>query len=346
MPDHLFVSVAQGRKRGREVRATEAAIVSVETQATDAMAEGEVVEPLRKRLLLVLSEGEDEEEVHPTTDEVLDAEAAAAEAPDAEAITVEPVLVTSAGSPLVVTAVPSLASTTPIEPLPVILHRPIGIVLCSPPKPSLLCPQPLSHLARQSPRPLCPLHSAGMIELTAVEVSIAPPAAEEPTSSDDLAELFASLHEEGGSSASVAPLDEDSKAIIERLRDFLHMEVHQMTSAETFVEFKSCLDTAMTLGLLDSAQLDKLQVRLAEGEEMIGRYAEAGMRMTEGCSLEQELAEIKQQAQPAMAQLKENDLVVQRENKELAGVKAQIAELQARRELILERRDHVVAAGA
>ncbi|CAL9024987.1 unnamed protein product, partial [Prunus brigantina] len=62
-----------------------------------------------------------------------------------------------------------------------------------------------------------------------------------------------------------------------------------MTSAEDFLEFRSCLDTAMAMGLLDSAQLDELHVRLTEGEEMIGRYAEANMRMTEGCSLEQKL---------------------------------------------------------
>ncbi|PQQ05565.1 uncharacterized protein Pyn_12425 [Prunus yedoensis var. nudiflora] len=117
-----------------------------------------------------------------------------------------------------------------------------------------------------------------------------------------------------------------------------------MANAETFMEFRSCLDTAMALCLLDSAQLDELQVRLTEGEEMIGWYADAGMNMTEGCSLEQELAEIKQQAQPAMAQLKENNLVVKRENEELAQVEAQIAELQARLDLILDRRNH--AAGA
>ncbi|PQQ16572.1 uncharacterized protein Pyn_02673 [Prunus yedoensis var. nudiflora] len=70
------------------------------------------------------------------TDEVADAEAATAEAPDA----VEPVLVASARSPLAVTAAPSVAATAP-----------------------------------------------------------------EPASSDDLAELYASLHEEGGSSASIAP---------------------------------------------------------------------------------------------------------------------------------------------
>ncbi|PQP91947.1 hypothetical protein Pyn_34082 [Prunus yedoensis var. nudiflora] len=46
-----------------------------------------------------------------------------------------------------------------------------------------------------------------------------------------------------------------------------------------------------------------------------------------------------------MTRLKENDLVVQRENEELAQVEAQIAELQARRDLILQRRDGAVAAG-
>ncbi|PQQ01247.1 uncharacterized protein Pyn_32245 [Prunus yedoensis var. nudiflora] len=111
------------------------------------------------------------------------------------------------------------------------------------------------------------------------------------------------------------------------------------------MEFRSCLDAAMALGLLDSAQLDELQVRLAKGEEIMGQYAKAGMRMTEGCSLEQELTTIKHQAQPAMAQLKENDLIVHRENEELAQVEAQIADLQARRELILDRRGHTVAAG-
>ncbi|PQM33961.1 uncharacterized protein Pyn_37417 [Prunus yedoensis var. nudiflora] len=151
---------------------------------------------------------------------------------------------------------------------------------------------------------------------------------QELASSNDLAELNASLHKEGGSSTSAALLDKGSKAVIKRLREFLLMVLFGYG------------------GLLDSAQLDEMQVRMAEGEEMINRYAEAGMRMTERCSLEQELAEIKQQTQPAMAQLKENNLIVQRENEELAQVEAQIAELQARRELILKRRDHVAAANA
>ncbi|XP_021824037.1 uncharacterized protein LOC110765261, partial [Prunus avium] len=76
----------------------------------------------------------------------------------------------------------------------------------------------------------------------------------EATSSDDLEELYASLHEEGGSSAS-APLDEDSKTVIERLREFLLLDVRQMTTAGAITEFRSCLDTAMALGLLDSEWL-------------------------------------------------------------------------------------------
>ncbi|CAL9012467.1 unnamed protein product [Prunus brigantina] len=118
-----------------------------------------------------------------------------------------------------------------------------------------------------------------------------------------------------------------------------------MTTVEAFMKFKSCLDTTMALGLLDSAQLDELQARLAEGEEMIGRYAEANMRMTEGCSLEQELSVVKEQVQPTIPRLKENDLVVQRENEELAQVEVQIAELQASRDLILQHRDGAVAVG-
>ncbi|PQP92962.1 uncharacterized protein Pyn_33738 [Prunus yedoensis var. nudiflora] len=166
----------------------------------------------------------------------------------------------------------------------------------------------------------------------------------EATSSDDLEELYAGLHEEGGSSA-LDPLDEDSKTIVERLREFLFLDVRQMTTTGAIAEFRSCLDMAMAIGLLDSAQLDELQVRLAEGEEMIGRFAEATMRMAEGRSLEQDLAEIKEKVQPAMARLKENDLVVHLENEELAQVEAQIAELQARRALILQRRDGAVATG-
>ncbi|CAL2238693.1 unnamed protein product [Prunus armeniaca] len=158
--------------------------------------------------------------------------------------------------------------------------------------------------------------STVLTELVVAEAPGAPSAAEGTASSDDLEELYASLHEEGGSSAST-PLD-DSRAVIERLREYLFLRVHQMTTAEAFMEFKSCLDTAMALGLLDSAQLDELQARLAESEEMIGRYAEANIRMTEGCSLEQELSAIKNQLQPAMARLKENDLVIRRENEQLA----------------------------
>ncbi|PQP92749.1 hypothetical protein Pyn_13503 [Prunus yedoensis var. nudiflora] len=57
-PVQPSVDAAQGRKRSREVTATEA---SGEAVVVEAMAEGAVVEPPRKRLLLVLFEGEEEE---------------------------------------------------------------------------------------------------------------------------------------------------------------------------------------------------------------------------------------------------------------------------------------------
>ncbi|PQM36576.1 hypothetical protein Pyn_40814 [Prunus yedoensis var. nudiflora] len=131
-------------------------------QAESATAEEEVLEPSRKRLLLVLSKGKDEEEVPPgtTTDaEVVAAEAPAAEAAvveasDAEAAVAEPPLVAPAGSPSVLTIVPSLADTAPIEPSPIVPCRPSGNVIRCPDHPCP-CPRPSSHRARQSPRSLC-----------------------------------------------------------------------------------------------------------------------------------------------------------------------------------------------
>ncbi|PQQ05602.1 uncharacterized protein Pyn_17727 [Prunus yedoensis var. nudiflora] len=223
----------------------------------------------------------------------------------------------------------------PVEPLPSAPRRPSGIVFRSPPQSS----PPLAMV--ETTLPLAPLSQDSIV---VAEPVVMEPRSREATSSDDLEELYASLHEEGGSSAS-APLDEDSKTVIERLREFLLLGVHQITAAGALMEFRSCLDTAMVIGLLDLAQLDELQARLAEDEGMIGRYAEAVMRMVEGSSLEQDLVEIKEKVQPTMARLKENDLVVQRENEELVQVEAQIAELQARRDLILQRRDGAVATG-
>ncbi|PQQ12202.1 uncharacterized protein Pyn_00243 [Prunus yedoensis var. nudiflora] len=215
------------------------------------------------------------------------------------------------------------AVDVPIEPLPSAPRCPSGIAFRSPPQSSPLSmvavtmpPAPLSQDSMVVTEPVAtgaPVVSVpSLLQTTSAvmtELSLA-----EPTSSEDLEELYASLHEEGGSSA-LAPLDEDSKTIVERLREFLLLGVHEMIAAGAIMEFRSCLDTAMALGLLDSAQLDELQARLAEGEEMIGRYAEAVARMAEGNSLEQDLVE------------------------------AQIAELQARRDLILQRRDGAVAAG-
>ncbi|PQQ08552.1 uncharacterized protein Pyn_10757 [Prunus yedoensis var. nudiflora] len=134
--------------------------------------------------------------------------------------------------------------------------------------PAIITSNPPSLASVDVPMLQMPLTQGSTVvtELMVVGTSTVPSAIEEPASFEDLVELYASLHEEGGRLALTAPLDDDSKA--------------------TIGEFRLCLDTAMALGLLDLAQLDELQVRLAEGEEMINRYAEAGIRMTEGCLLE------------------------------------------------------------
>ncbi|KAH0973971.1 hypothetical protein GBA52_015870 [Prunus armeniaca] len=96
-----------------------------------------------------------------------------------------------------------------------------------------------------------PVSSMVLTELVVAEAPSAPSAAEvRDLLLDDLEELYASLHEEGGSSAS-APLDEDSSAVIEKLREYIFLGVHQMITAEAFMEFRSYMDTAMALGLLD-----------------------------------------------------------------------------------------------
>ncbi|CAL8167783.1 unnamed protein product [Prunus armeniaca] len=70
-------------------------------------------------------------------------------------------------------------------------------------------------IATDAPGPP-PVSSTILTELVVAEAPGVPSAAEGITSSDDLEELYASLHGEGGSSASAA-LDEDSRAVIERL---------------------------------------------------------------------------------------------------------------------------------
>ncbi|PQM38663.1 uncharacterized protein Pyn_37552 [Prunus yedoensis var. nudiflora] len=326
------------------------AVAEVEGAAADAEAVGAWAPDAEAAEALDAEAAEALDAEAPNTEAaVLDAEAADSEETVAEATVEEPRLVALAELPPVITAVSSPAATAPVEPSSVAPRRPSGIVFRSIVSASVhgRCGVvAVSEFVVLEPLALgaSTLTPVASVNVAMLQTSIVPPAAEEPASSDDLAELYASLHEEGCSSV-LAPLDEDSRAVVERLREFLFLGVHQMTTVEAFMEFRSCLDIVMALGLLDLAQLDELQARLAEGEEMIGRYAEASMRMTEGYSLEQELAAIKEQVQPAMARLKENDLVVQRENEELAQVEAQIAELQARRDLILERRDSVVAIG-
>ncbi|CAL9017723.1 unnamed protein product [Prunus brigantina] len=321
-----------------EVRDAEEA-VQEEADAVDT-AEGQAEEEDE--------EEEAEEDVEmPEVDEGPTVEETVVELSDGEIIAERPAQTVLAEVLSASIAVPTPTAPASAASVPFIPRRPGGIRIGSPPRPSV----PLSSVVASVPPASL---SQEPVVVTAPVVAEGPNggapspllvSSGEAASLDDLESLFASLHEEGDSSA-LAPLDEDYKAVLERLREFLFCDAHQMTTAEAFAEFRACLDEAMAMGLLDSAQLDELQVRLAEGEEMLGRCAEASMRMTEGCLLEQELAAIKKQVQPTMARLKENDLVVRRENEELAQVEAQIAELQARRSLILQRRNGAAAAGA
>ncbi|PQP98280.1 uncharacterized protein Pyn_26111 [Prunus yedoensis var. nudiflora] len=123
----------------------------------------------------------------------------------------------------------------PVEPLPSAPRRPRGIAFRSPPQSSLqlamvaatMPPAPLSQgstVVAESVVTGGPVVSVPSLLRTTsavrTELSLV-----ETTSSDDLEELYASLHEEGGSSASTS-LDEDSKTVVERLREFLLLGVH------------------------------------------------------------------------------------------------------------------------
>ncbi|CAL9011938.1 unnamed protein product [Prunus brigantina] len=320
-----------------EEEASVAAPDAEEVPAAEEVVQ-EAANPEEKADVQVEEEAEEEEDV-----EMLEAEKGPAaeqtvvELSDGEILAEGSSQTVLAEVPSATLAVPSSTAPASTGPSPFIPRRPGGIRIGLPPRPSV----PLSLAVMSMPPAPLSQESVVVTALTAVEgadggaPSLLPVSSGEAACPDDLESLFASLHGEGGSSSS-APLDEESKAIIERLREFLLCDAHQMTTAEAFLEFSTCLDAAMAMGLLDSAQLDELQEHLAEGEEMLGRCAEASGKMNEGCLLEQELSMIKEQVRPTMARLKENDLVIRRENEELAQVEAQVAELQARRSLILQ----------
>ncbi|PQP91851.1 uncharacterized protein Pyn_25391 [Prunus yedoensis var. nudiflora] len=107
-------------------------------------------------------------------------------------------------------------------------------------------------------------------------------------------------------------------------------------------KFIQPVEEAMRVALKD-ADWDPLPTKTSRGKK--APVVPSRLRMSEGCSLDQELVEIKQQTQPAMALLKKNELILQKENEELAQVEAQITELQVRRDLILERRNQAASAG-
>ncbi|CAL8163143.1 unnamed protein product [Prunus armeniaca] len=155
-PTRPIVAVAPGRKRDREASSTEAAAVEA-APAESVAVETAVLERSRKRVLLVLSEDEDEEEVPPVIGkavaeevtaaevavegaaiakvaEMPDAEAAVAEVPateeaavdmpDDEVLVVEPTRATLVEVPSAASAVPTLAVTASVEPLPSAPRRP------------------------------------------------------------------------------------------------------------------------------------------------------------------------------------------------------------------------------
>ncbi|CAL2259844.1 unnamed protein product [Prunus armeniaca] len=202
--------------------------------------------------------------------EMMDAEAAVAEVPaieeaaagvsDDEVLAVDSTQAILVEIPSVASAMPTFAVTVFVEPLPSAPRRPAGIVIRSPPWLSLslsavavsmpAAPRSQDSMVVTELKLGPPVSSMVLTELVVAEAPSAPSAAEGTSSSDDLEELYASLHEEGGSSAS-APLDEDSSAVIEKLREYIFLGVHQMITAEAFMEFRSYMDTAMALGLLD-----------------------------------------------------------------------------------------------
>ncbi|PQM36728.1 uncharacterized protein Pyn_17267 [Prunus yedoensis var. nudiflora] len=254
-PVRPSAAVAPGRKRSREAVIFEAAAAEA-VQTRSAAVEVEVSEPLRKRLLLILSEGEDKEEGPPVAGaaadveavgaealvveeiiadaadgeeavaEVTTGEAADAEAAAGEAEATESPLAALAEVPRVIMAVPSPTATASIEPSFVAPRRPSGIMFRSPPRASLplstatvssspptvmvvsqeplaedesvvLEPlalgtstlTPVTSVNVSMPQPPLSQESTVMTELAVTETSIVPPAAEEPASSDDLAEL-------------------------------------------------------------------------------------------------------------------------------------------------------------
>ncbi|XP_008246377.1 PREDICTED: uncharacterized protein KIAA0754-like [Prunus mume] len=234
-PARPIVTIAPGRKRGREASSIEVApveSVAVETAVSErprkrgkAVAEEEAAAEVAVEGAAT-AEAAEMLDFEAAVAEVPATEEAAADMPDDEVLAMEPsraalVEVHSAAS-----AVPILAVTASVEPLPSAPRRSSGIVIRLPPRSSLslstvavsMPPAPLSQdstvvtelavveaIATDAPSPP-PISSTVLTELVGAEVLSAPSAAEETASSNDLEELYASLHEEGGSSAS-APLD-------------------------------------------------------------------------------------------------------------------------------------------
>ncbi|CAL8991915.1 unnamed protein product, partial [Prunus brigantina] len=288
--------VAAGRKRGRDTAGAEGVVVEA-APVREVVVETAPPPRPRKRALLVFLEGEDEgdvppavvSEAPPVAEELAVEEEAAEEVPasekvvqeaadieettearveeeaeeedeeedeemieaeerpgteetvvelsDSEVPTEEQAQTAPVEVPAAVITVPTSTATAPARPSPSIPRRGPGI-------------SSAVEVSSYSLLPLC----ASYLVISLIFAYFCPPEAASP---DDLESLFASLHEEVGSSA-LAPLDEDYKVVLERLWEFLLCDAYQMTTAEAFIEFRACLDEAMAMGLLDSAQLDEL----------------------------------------------------------------------------------------
>ncbi|CAL9001133.1 unnamed protein product [Prunus brigantina] len=223
-PVRPVAAVAPGRKRGREALHIEAAAVEV-VLAESVVAETASSERPRKKVLLDLSEGEDEEEAPPAdASEAPPVTEETAEEPGAEEVAAaEVVAEEEAPTEAVETLDTEVADIEDLsdDEAPVIgspQGAKVDVALAASAKHSLVMTVPASPLPSAPPRPrgivfrsvgITVPSSVVVTALTVVEAAGTSAPGLPPVSSGILTELslFASLHEEGGSSAS-APLDD------------------------------------------------------------------------------------------------------------------------------------------
>ncbi|KAL6285625.1 hypothetical protein ACE6H2_010015 [Prunus campanulata] len=142
------------------------------------------------------------------------------------------------------------------------------------------------------------------------------------SSSDEIGALYSSFNEDTGNSFSVASLDQEVVKTLKELIDFLLLGVTRIAEGPNFQNFTNCIDKAASYGLLNTAMLDELQNRL--GTRALPTYLQAHVRMAEERKLKVSLEE-KQSAAQA--------------KKDLGELDTQIAQLQARRAVVVEKQN-------